>query len=89
MRFKTLTRTGKPHGCRGDVDKHKNGNFTITLHKALSPLEKAIAYFHEQIHIIDWTWLPFDDEDREHRFIAAMERDLRKNIKKYWEGEKE
>jgi len=86
MNFLIRVRTGKLRGKEAEVTRHKGGNFSVVVHEALAPMQKAVAFFHEALHVLLWVFLPFTDEAREHKFIAAMERDLKKNLKKYWEG---
>ncbi len=45
------------------------------------------SWLHETgLHIPNYIWGRTVDEEREHRFIAAMERDYEKNWKKHMEG---
>lgn len=87
MNFLIRNRDGKVgRGEEAFVLIHDTGNFSIVLGKSLAPLAKAVAWLHEIMHVFCKVFLPFQDEEKEHEFIKAMERDLKKNIRKYWSG---
>lgn len=81
-------RRGKLRNRYAEVERKSDGRYTITLDAKNTPLQNAEAFLHECCHIMCWNWLPFEDENKEHGFIRAMERSFRRHWSKHWRGPK-
>ena len=77
---------GKLRAKYAEVTRHGNGKYTIVLNEKNTPFENAVALYHEFLHIVFWEYLPFEQEDREHKMITACEKSFKRHLKKYWFG---
>ncbi len=87
MKLRIEVNTGRLRAKYAEVERLSNGRYRITLNEKNTPFQNALAALHEWCHILAWEFIPFNDDDREHGFIKAMEKSFKRHWKKWWRGE--
>ena len=74
-------------GHDGMAIKKDDRNYLVQIHSPNTPFVKYLTFIHEVAgHVGSWIFTPFMDEKREHRFITALEKSVKRHWRKYWEG---
>ena len=77
----------KIRGHDGIAIKKDDQNYLVQIHSPNTPFVKYLTFIHGVAgHVGSWIFTPFIDEKREHRFIRALEKSVKRHWRKYWEG---
>lgn len=74
-------------GEHGEATKIDDQTYLVKIHSLDNPFMKYLTFIHEVAgHVGSWLFTPFLDDQREHRFIVALENSAKRHWRKFWEG---
>lgn len=70
----------------GDCTKVSDESYVVRIRQSDPILTQFLTFIHEMLHVAIYVYFPSLDPRREHKFISAIERSVKRHFRKYWSG---